>query len=80
METQQVRRRSNGTIDVDFYRRKAFVLRRSAMTEFLTGVGPLVVRPLIAVAALAIAVSLMPTPAPTPAGAVAISPGAAQSK
>ena len=35
---QQVRRRSNGTIDVDFYREQALTERAEVMTAFFRGV------------------------------------------
>ena len=37
MQSQQIRRRTNGTIDIDFYRQTALQLRSETMTEFLRG-------------------------------------------
>ena len=33
MNTEKVKRRSNGTVDVDFYRQEAFLLRREATNK-----------------------------------------------
>jgi hypothetical protein len=54
-----IRRRTNGSIDIDFYREQSVTERRAVMTAFLKGAGR-VARPLIAVAALATAVYLAP--------------------
>lgn len=34
MNIDKIKRRSNGTIDVDFYREEAFLLRREATNKF----------------------------------------------
>ena len=34
MNIDKIKRRSNGTIDVDFYREQAFLLRREATNKF----------------------------------------------
>ena len=34
LHNDNVRRRKNGTIDIDFYRREAFLLRREATNKF----------------------------------------------
>jgi hypothetical protein len=34
MSIEKIERRSNGTIDVDFYRQEAFLLRREATNKF----------------------------------------------
>jgi hypothetical protein len=74
MDTQQqVRRRTNGTIDYDHYRQEALMLRRATTTEFVRGLGRLV-RPLVAAAVIILAISVMPTSAPPLSGAVAMSP------
>jgi len=39
MHTDNVRRRKNGTIDIDFYRRQAFLLRTEATNKFFRGAG-----------------------------------------
>jgi hypothetical protein len=33
MHTDNIRRRENGTIDIDFYRREAFLARRATMRQ-----------------------------------------------
>jgi hypothetical protein len=33
MSIEKIKRRSNGTIDVDFYRQEAFLLRRESMNK-----------------------------------------------
>jgi len=34
MSIEKIKRRSNGTVDVDFYRQEAFLLRREATNKF----------------------------------------------
>jgi hypothetical protein len=41
MHIDKVHRRTNGTIDIDFYRRESFFLRREATNKFFRGVGQL---------------------------------------
>jgi hypothetical protein len=46
MHIGNIQHRTNGTIDIDFYRREAFLLRREAMNKFFLGLvqlgGPLI--------------------------------------
>jgi hypothetical protein len=37
MHIGNIQRRGNGTVDIDFYRREAFLLRREAMNKFFLG-------------------------------------------
>jgi hypothetical protein len=37
MHIGNIQHRTNGTIDIDFYRREAFLLRREAMNKFVLG-------------------------------------------
>ena len=45
MQNDAIRRRSNGTIDIDSYRRDALMLREQTRTEFFRSIGR-AVRPL----------------------------------
>ena len=56
---QDIHRRTNGSIDIDFYREQGLMERRAVMTAFFKGAGK-VARPLIAVAALTAAAYLAP--------------------
>ena len=59
MQVTNINRRSNGTADIDIYRRKAFLLRRETRNKILRRFGRSV-RPLIgAVAILVSSVSLL---------------------
>ena len=51
MHTGKINRRSNGTIDIDFYRQEAFLLRRQATNKFFRRLGR-AGRPLIGVATI----------------------------
>jgi hypothetical protein len=48
-QNQDIRRRLDGSIDIDFYRQRGLMKRRIAMTGFFKGCGQ-VVKPLAAVA------------------------------
>jgi hypothetical protein len=63
-QRQDIRRRLDGSIDIDFYRQKGLMERRVAMTGFFSGVGK-VIRPATAIAIVIFAISLMPGPAGT---------------
>jgi len=63
MQPQYVRRNPNGSIDYDFYRRRAAGLRREQVRSFL-GRAAGMMRPLIAIALLAGTVLAVPTHAP----------------
>lgn len=54
MQIDPIRRRTNGTIDVDTYRQEALTLRRQTRTEFFTSIGR-VARPLIGSIAIIVA-------------------------
>lgn len=51
MHIDKIKRRSNGTIDIDFYRNEAFSLRRAATKKFFKRVRS-AGRPLIGVATI----------------------------
>ena len=53
-ETQQIRRRTNGTIDIDYYRNHSLMLRRETMANVARGVNFSVLRR-VAAAALIVA-------------------------
>lgn len=55
------RRLSNGAIDYDFYRRRAYAERQRVMRQAFGPLAPLM-RPLIAVAAVVAAIWMMPAP------------------
>lgn len=56
-ETEQVRRRTNGTVDIDYYRNRSLMLRREAMTNVARGVNFSVVQ--LVAAALLVALIAM---------------------
>jgi hypothetical protein len=65
MQTQQIRRRDNGTIDIDNYRQEALLLRARSRTEAFKKVGRLPWRYIGAVAIVAAYVAFLPrTPVP----------------
>jgi hypothetical protein len=74
MQTQQIRRRSNGTIDIDSYRQEALVLRAQAMRR-LSNKGRLLPWPLIGAVAIVVAyVTFLPrTPVPPSASSMLVS-------
>jgi hypothetical protein len=54
MQTDTIRRRSNGTIDIDGYRQEALTLRAQTRTQFFRSLGR-VARPVIGTAAITVA-------------------------
>ncbi|MGB9045153.1 MAG: hypothetical protein WCC81_22185 [Pseudolabrys sp.] len=54
MQIEPIRRRSNGTIDIDSYRRDALMLREQTRTEFFRSIAR-AVRPLTGVVAIIVA-------------------------
>jgi hypothetical protein len=64
MQTQDIRRRENGTIDIDYYRQEALSHRREVMTSFFRRAGR-AARPLIAITAVALAVHSFATRPPS---------------
>jgi hypothetical protein len=44
IQVTSIRRRSNGTVDMDVYRRKAFLLRRETTNQILRRLGRSVLR------------------------------------
>ena len=68
MHTDNVRRRKNGTIDIDFYRREAFFLRREATNQifrYLWQVGRPAIGTATIIAAYVCALHLMFAPRAT---------------
>jgi hypothetical protein len=65
MHIDNVRQRRNGTIDVDFYRREAFLLRREATNKLFRRVGKLG-RPLVRVATIIVTYALLSPRDPLP--------------
>jgi hypothetical protein len=70
-QTQQFRRRSNGTIDIDHYRERALMERRAAMSSMGRRLDVSLLR-LITAAALIVALIALPSRGPVPKGAAAI--------
>jgi hypothetical protein len=68
MHNDNVRRRANGTIDIDFYRRQAFLLRRQAMNKFLRHAGRRLGRPIIEVVVVVVTSALLLPRDPLPPG------------
>lgn len=54
MHNQEIRRRDNGTIDIDYYRQRGLSMRREAMATTFKGIRG-ILRPAIAIATLAVA-------------------------
>jgi hypothetical protein len=71
MHMGNIQRRSNGTIDIDFYRREAFLLRREAVNRSLRRFGRFG-RPLIRAVAIMAAYALLQPRDPLPPGASSI--------
>ncbi len=61
IQTQQIRRRTNDTVNIDYYRNQALMLRREAMTNMAHGVDFSTLR-LVAATALIVALIAMPWP------------------
>jgi len=60
METHAIRRHADGSLDVDFYRRRAARLRRQAMRATLTEKAVPLTKALVAAAILAVTAYLVP--------------------
>ena len=67
MQPIHVRRHPDGSIDCDFYRRRAATLRRRQVRRFVRGMATMT-RPLIAAALLGAMLVAMPTRGPETAG------------
>lgn len=70
IQVTNIRRRSNGTVNMDFYRWKAFLLRREATNQLLHRFGRFV-RPLIGAVAILVSYALLLPRNPVPQGAAA---------
>jgi hypothetical protein len=70
IQIQQIRRRTNDTVDIDYYRNQALMLRREAMINTAHGVDFSTLR-LVAAAALIFALIAMPSRDPAPKGTAA---------
>ena len=68
MQPEYVRRNPNGSIDYDFYRRRAARLRREQVGSFIRRAAA-AIRPAIAIALLMVTVLAVPTRAPEIASA-----------
>jgi hypothetical protein len=69
MQTDTIRRRSNGTIDIDSYRQEALTRRAQTRTQFFSGVGR-AVRPLMGAVTIIVAyISALHLMFPAPAAA-----------
>jgi hypothetical protein len=71
MHIGNIQHRTNGTTDIDFYRREAFLLRREAMNKFFLGLVQLG-RPLIGSIAMIGSYALVQSHHQVPPGASAI--------
>jgi hypothetical protein len=71
MHIGNIQHRTNGNIDIDFYRREAFLLRREAMNKFFLGLGQLG-RPLIRSIAMIASYALLQPRDQVPPGASSI--------
>lgn len=60
MQDQDIRRRLDGSIDIDFYRHQGLMERRMVMTRFFRTAGKFG-RPLVAAAVVAAALSMAPS-------------------
>ena len=70
LQVTNIHCRSNGTVDMDIYRRKAFLLRRETTNQILRRLGRSV-RPLIDTIAILVGYALLPrTPLPQGAGSM----------
>ena len=65
MHIDSVRRRTNGTIDIDFYRREASLLRRESMNKFFRRARR-VERPLIKAVTIVVTYALVSPRDPLP--------------
>ena len=71
LHNDNVRRRKNDTIDIDFYRREAFLLRREATNKFFRRTARLG-RPLIRATTIVLTYALVAPRDPLPLGADSI--------
>jgi hypothetical protein len=60
MQTHEIRRHADGSLDVDFYRRRAARLRRQELHDTLRAKAVPLTRVVVAATILAVTVSLMP--------------------
>jgi len=60
MQAHEIRRHADGSLDVDFYRRRAVRLRRQALGDMLRAKAVPLTRVLVAAAILAVTVYLVP--------------------
>jgi hypothetical protein len=65
MHMDNIHRRANGTIDIDFYRREAFLLRRQATRKIFRRIGRLG-KPLIGAVTIVATYALVPPRDPLP--------------
>jgi hypothetical protein len=65
MHMDSVHRRANGTVDIDFYRREAVLLRRQAGKKIFRRIGRLS-KPLIGAATIVATYALVPPREPLP--------------
>ena len=65
MNIETIKRRSNGTVDIDFYRQEAFLLRREATNKFFRRIRR-ASRPLIGVATIIANYALLTPREPSP--------------
>lgn len=71
MTNQTIRRRDNGTIDIDFYRQRALAERAVVMTSTGRHIGAAAIRPAIAMLILSVMVWALPPSRPAPATVLA---------
>ena len=69
IQVTSIRRRSNGTVDMDVYRRKAFLLRRETTNQILRRLGHSVLARLIGAIAILVSYVLFLPRNPLPQGA-----------
>jgi len=69
IQVTSIRRRSNGTVDMDVYRRKAFLLRRETTNQILRRLGRSVMPRLIGAIAILVSYVLFLQRNPLPQGA-----------
>ena len=69
IQVTSIRRRSNGTVDMDVYRRKAFLLRRETTNQILRRLGRSVLPQLIGAIAILVSYVLFLPRNPLPQGA-----------
>lgn len=65
MNIETIKHRSNGTVDIDFYRQEAFLLRREATNKFFRRIRR-ASRPLIGVATIIANYALLTPREPSP--------------